>query len=276
MAGPPAVACQPPHPTVAETSQQHQPTATLSYAAQPATVNYQQTPTQSQQPTQLALAFVPHQQQSANPFINSTNMEVVWHYWFDSCFINYTMTTGHRWILKPVSSEDAKILTNSPGVRIFKDSAKVRFLCKDCGNAWTSMKGRVVFWISLHGQAGLVQFKLYGQRCQKCNTSNYENAMWYPEEVVKVIKNVYSRVGQMFYGLPTPQHITERRVGRPRTQHNSAYCQACAEGICNERNDANKQQAAVSKLVNGVSAMSLSSSSSSSSNSTSPSTVREL
>ena len=64
------------------------------------------------------------------------------------------------------------------------------------------MKGKVIFWICLerHPEGaktpytgiignGTVRFKLFGQRCQKCSSESYENAMWYPEEVVKVRYN---------------------------------------------------------------------------------------
>ena len=62
-------------------------------------------------------------------------------------------------------------------------------LFQDCGHGWTSMKGRVIFWFNLNygTNTGLVMFKLYGQQCQRCKNGKYEHAMWYPEEVVKVI-----------------------------------------------------------------------------------------
>lgn len=44
-----------------------------------------------------------------------------------------------------------------------------------------------MFWIILQQDRGFIRFKLFGQKCQKCNTDDYENAMWYPEEVDKVI-----------------------------------------------------------------------------------------
>lgn len=57
-----------------------------------------------------------------------------------------------------------------------------------CGNGWTSMKGRVMFWFLLDSgsNTGFVYFRLFGQRCSKCNDPEFVHAMWYPEEVVKV------------------------------------------------------------------------------------------
>jgi len=50
------------------------------------------------------------------------------------------------------------------------------------------MKGRVVFWFMLDEKTstGIVIFQLFGQKCQACSPAQFEHAMWYPEEVVKV------------------------------------------------------------------------------------------
>ena len=65
---------------------------------------------------------------------------------------------------------------------------------------------------------------------------------------IQVIKNVYHRVGQLYYGFKWPATDATRRTGRPRTQHNSSYCQACAEGICNE----NRDDGTVNAIANGL------------------------
>jgi len=55
------------------------------------------------------------------------------------------------------------------------------------------MKGRVIFWIKAphqshqHQPHGVVRFKLFGQKCQKCKPDSFEHAMWYPQEAVKVV-----------------------------------------------------------------------------------------
>jgi len=51
---------------------------------------------------------------------------------------------------------------------------------------------------------------------------------------LQVVENVYNRVGQLFYGFQAPVLSVVRRTGRPRTQHNSKLCQACALNICRE------------------------------------------
>lgn len=157
----------------------------------------------------------------------SQRMELVWHGEFNRLFAQYL---PHVWVLEPTFAPP------SDRWRTFKDSAKVRFSCQDCGHGWTSMKGRVVFWFELNfaTNTGCVMFKLYGQQCQRCKTGKFEHAMWYPEEVVKVIGNVYNRVGQIYYGFVRPPLRIDRRSGKPRNQHNAELCQACKEGLCKE------------------------------------------
>lgn len=47
--------------------------------------------------------------------------------------------------------------------------------------------------------------------------------------------NLYNRVGQIFYGFEKTKYERQRRMGKPRTQHNKMLCQACQEGICLNR-----------------------------------------
>lgn len=155
-------------------------------------------------------------------------MEVVWHGEFSRLFSSFY--PPHVWYLS---------ITNSAPEEKWKfcrDSAKVRFCCQDCGNGWTSMKGRVTFWFHLNVGTGegFVQFKLYGQVCKKCNSGKFEYVMWYPEEVSKVMCNLYNKVGQTFYGFMQPPIRIDRRPGRPRNQHNADLCQACRDGECDQ------------------------------------------
>ncbi|XP_076370872.1 receptor-transporting protein 4-like [Tachypleus tridentatus] len=99
------------------------------------------------------------------------------------------------------------------------------------------MKRRVMFWFDLNPSKGegLVAFKFCGQQCERCKDGLYELAMWYPEEVVKVLVNIFSRVGQVFYGFTKPPIHLNRCPGKSRNPHNGALCQACKHGVCIER-----------------------------------------
>ncbi|XP_053207955.1 uncharacterized protein LOC128392009 [Panonychus citri] len=165
-----------------------------------------------------------------SPWNQSYGMEHVWMAHFTSLFKSYP----HQWCLMPVESRPL-----GGNFSTFVDSAKVRFCCEDCGHGWTSMKGRVAFWFDLTNYAGypqgLVAFKLFGQQCQKCKAEIYEPPMWYPEEVFKVLVNLFNRVGQNYYGFYYPPLEKTRRPGKPRTPHNSTLCQACKDGVCTNR-----------------------------------------
>ncbi|KAG0420924.1 hypothetical protein HPB47_003144 [Ixodes persulcatus] len=157
-----------------------------------------------------------------------SGMEQVWQAEFQKLFSQYV---PQSWYLLPVVQRPIGV-----NWQTFVDSAKVRFCCEECGHGWTSMKGRISFWFLLTGHGeGLVTFKLYGQQCDKCKVGRYEPAMWYPEEVVKVLVNIYNRVGQVYYGFQQPPIHKNRRPGKPRNPHNADLCQACRDGVCSER-----------------------------------------
>lgn len=161
-------------------------------------------------------------------------MEALWHSNFDQLFSNFWPCS---WNLIP------KPLVGCPlnNWHVHSDAAKVRFLCQVCGHGWTSMKGRVMFWYNLDPRnlCGTVAFALFGQKCQECSREGFDtftSSMWYQEEVVKVIFNVYNTVGQTYYGFQQPPYVKIRRPGKPRSQHASELCQACQMGVCSASN----------------------------------------
>lgn len=167
--------------------------------------------------------------QPSNPLANSENMEVVWHKYFEDLFVRFSPTV---WNLVPVLDS----FLQKRDFNTFQDSAKVRFLCQFCLNAWTSMKGRVVFFFKFFPETnyGLVMFQLFGQKCRKCKPETFQHAMWYPEEVQKVVLNTFNAVGSAFFGFPQVSLLSVRRKGKPRAQHNASLCQACADNVCTE------------------------------------------
>ena len=60
------------------------------------------------------------------------SMEVIWHGAYQQLFSGFAFH-GHQWQLAPVSLDtDLRSLDDVPGMKKYKDSAKVRFLCKVC------------------------------------------------------------------------------------------------------------------------------------------------
>jgi len=169
-------------------------------------------------------------------------MEHLWHSNFDQLFSTFWPS---RWSLVPKPLVNCSVANWN----LHSDAAKVRFLCQVCGHGWTSMKGRVMFWYSLDPRTlcGTVAFALFGQKCQECSREGFDNftaSMWYQEEVVKVIFNVYNSVGQSYYGFQQPPYVKMRRPGKPRSQHASELCQACQMGLCSAMG--NKKEVSVS------------------------------
>lgn len=163
----------------------------------------------------------------AVPIVKRTcNVALVWQLIFHKLFSRFEL---HPWRLVLVQSKPTGRWHN------FVDSAKVRFACEACGHGWTSMKGRIDFWCSFSNNYGVVAYRLYGQQCDSCPGDSYEPAMWYPEEIEKVLLNTCNRVAHVFYDLARPPIQLNRRPGKPKNPHKSEKCQACKDGVCGER-----------------------------------------
>ena len=132
-------------------------------------------------------------------------IRIVWQREFNQLFCQLPDSPIAKWNFfeSPTPKED------STGM-VLRDWAKVRFSCPVCGNGWTSMRGMILFNISIHtsiinvsqspriilpsifkGQyvrIGVIVATMFGQKCQKCMEDRFETAMWYPEEVTKVLK----------------------------------------------------------------------------------------
>ncbi|XP_068235985.1 uncharacterized protein [Palaemon carinicauda] len=150
-------------------------------------------------------------------------MEQTWK----ACFETFFQNLPHVWMFGVCESEYS-------GWFVFRDMAKVRFLCQHCGRRWSSMNSSAVFYYSwdAEAQCGHIRFSLKGQKCRQCRPSHFETPMWYPEEVQKVMANLYYEVASCIYGLITPPMIKNKRHGRPRAHHDSSMCQGCNQSFC--------------------------------------------
>ncbi|CAF0989851.1 unnamed protein product [Rotaria magnacalcarata] len=132
------------------------------------------------------------------------------------------------------------------------DNAKAQFKCsnRDCGRSWTSMRARISFKISYPQQNGFVIMKIYGQYCQACET--IAEALWYPEEVCRVMKNLAESLFMKFFPTLINQdssqnantirngnqiyqrsrHDANQRMGKMNSQHDRIHCEACLHGFC--------------------------------------------
>ncbi|CAL8095530.1 unnamed protein product [Calicophoron daubneyi] len=144
----------------------------------------------------------------------------------------------------PVNSKQG---LNRLDVLLVRDEAKTRFMCPTCGKQWTSMKGSISFVvvISYHVTGPLqidhriiqpganVFFELFAQSCGECEIMCQPK--WYPEEVYKVIKNLFVKIHEEFYSTAIPwedQWDCRRRDGQPSGPHDFRKCVACRNGMC--------------------------------------------
>lgn len=56
-----------------------------------------------------------------------------------------------------------------------------------------------------------LRFRLYGQKCKKCDNEEFKSPEWYGEEVEKVLNNVHKKIGEVG-GLHVIYNLTLHNV----------------------------------------------------------------
>jgi hypothetical protein len=153
-----------------------------------------------------------------------SDMCLVFHAEFQLTFGRYF--TSDRWTLMPLNIDGSCKLPQDAQCDV--EIAKVRFECESCGHCWTSMRGQISFFYDC--KSHIVYFKLFTQNCDRCG--DICRPLWYPEEVCRVMKNVFVIVNQeMYSNLMTPiKPNHHRRYGNPKGQHHG--CESCRDGVC--------------------------------------------
>jgi len=153
-----------------------------------------------------------------------SDMCFVFHAEFQLTFGRYF--TSDQWVLMPLGADGSCKLP--PDASCDVEIAKVRFECNACEHCWTSMRGQISFFYDC--KSHILYFKLFTQNCDQCG--DLCTPLWYPEEVCRVIKNVFVIVQQNLYpDLITPIKSNHyRRIGNPKGQHHG--CESCRNGVC--------------------------------------------
>lgn len=161
-------------------------------------------------------------------------MEDIWMKTFDKLF----GSLPDNWRLVKGDSETLENIKKVAhlGWKKYQDKAKVKFKCSKCKNRWTSTKGTVIFHYRFERmqRRGQVKMCLPGQKCRRCNGS-FESAVWYKEEIEKVLGNLLVKVKGKFYNdgnQPNSSINTSQRRANMRSDHKSKLCQACEQGVC--------------------------------------------
>ena len=134
----------------------------------------------------------------------------------------------NRWILMPLDADG--ICRLPPDTFCNVQIAKVRFECDLCRHCWTSMRGQISFFYDCESDINVLYFKLFTQNCDYCGYIC--NPLWYPEEVCRVMRNVFVIVNRHKYpNLQTPIELNHcRRFGNPKGRHHG--CESCRDGVC--------------------------------------------
>ena len=153
-----------------------------------------------------------------------SDMCLVFHAEFQLTFGRYF--TADQWVLMPIGADGTCKLPTDALCDV--EIAKVRFECNSCGHCWTSMRGQISFFYDC--KSHILYFKLFTQNCDRCQ--GLSSPLWYPEEVCRVIKNVFVIVQEHMYpDLVTPVKSNHyRRFGNPKGQHHG--CESCRDGVC--------------------------------------------
>ena len=153
-----------------------------------------------------------------------SDMCLVFHAEFQLTFGRYF--SSDRWTLMPLGVDGTCKLPADALCDV--EIAKVRFECDACGHCWTSMRGQISFFYDC--QSHTLYFKLFSQNCDRCQEECAP--LWYPEEVCRVMRNVFVKVNEhMYTNLSTPIKTNHyRRYGNPKGQHHG--CESCRDGVC--------------------------------------------
>ncbi|CAF0763437.1 unnamed protein product [Adineta ricciae] len=153
-----------------------------------------------------------------------SDMCLVFHAEFQLTFGRYF--TSDQWVLVPLTVDGTCKLPSDALCDV--EIAKVRFECNACGHCWTSMRGQISFFYDC--KSHVLYFKLFTQNCDQCG--DVCAPLWYPEEVCRVIRNVFVIVNNHEYpNLATPIRSNHyRRIGNPKGQHHG--CESCRDGVC--------------------------------------------
>jgi len=153
-----------------------------------------------------------------------SDMGLIFHAEFELTFGRYF--TSDQWILIPLSMDGTCKLPTDTLCDV--EIAKVRFECDTCGHCWTSMRGQISFFYDC--QSHKLYFKLFTQNCDRCG--DLCTPLWYPEEVCRVMRNVFVIVNEHMYSnlVTSVKSNHHRRYGNPKGQHHG--CESCRDGVC--------------------------------------------
>ncbi|KAI1235894.1 hypothetical protein IHE44_0001985 [Lamprotornis superbus] len=134
-----------------------------------------------------------------------------------------------------LEDDGLQVQTCRPGWKEFvQRRALGRFQCSQCFQKWSSAKVHILFHMCHCQGWGMVQMRIFRQKCRRCPNSQLEDPEFSLETVETILHNLVIKILQYFYKKPVqPSDLLEVVVDTPVTgPHDRAHCEACQLGIC--------------------------------------------
>ncbi|XP_037380447.1 receptor-transporting protein 4 [Talpa occidentalis] len=147
-------------------------------------------------------------------------------------------STRDRWTLRLDETLQPDRL--ACGWRQYQQRAFGRFLCSLCRRNWCSAQVQILCHMHLKKKKsqGRVLIRFFGQKCQKCSWSQFEKPDFSQESTHRILTNLVQRVLEKFYenGIRRVAEIPVRPEVHLEGAHDTANCEACSLGICEQDN----------------------------------------
>ncbi|XP_052595699.1 LOW QUALITY PROTEIN: receptor-transporting protein 4 [Peromyscus californicus insignis] len=134
---------------------------------------------------------------------------------------------------------DKNILPNvmAVGWRQYQQTGLGRFQCSICNRWWISAQVKILchMYREPGKSQGRVLMRIFGQRCQKCSKSQFENPEFFTESIGRIMENLINYILQKYYGhgfKKKPSTSNEKPLEKVllNRPHDTANCEACTLG----------------------------------------------
>ncbi|KAK7824572.1 hypothetical protein U0070_021493 [Myodes glareolus] len=116
------------------------------------------------------------------------------------------------------------------GWRQYQQEGDGWFQCSICSRHWSSAQVKILchMYCEARQLQGQVLMRIFGQRCQKCSQSKFENPKFSAESIQRILEKLVSYIVQKYYGhgLKKISSTSNERVYSDRP-HDRANCEAC-------------------------------------------------
>ncbi|XP_052014805.1 receptor-transporting protein 4 [Apodemus sylvaticus] len=119
------------------------------------------------------------------------------------------------------------------GWRQYQQTVLGRFQCSRCYRSWTSAQVKILCHVyqDTSTSQGRVLMRIFGQKCQKCFGSQFENPEFSAECIKRILNNLVSYILQKCYGHRKIASISNASLDEKVLldgPHDTLNCEACS------------------------------------------------